>query len=333
MRRIMQKICLGVLLSSLTFNLTGCMFMSDTQKTAIDIYTKKRTPDEMMEAAQEAINDSNYLDMTVNYRIEMLDKNKSMSDTILDADTWHLCALKSQGGGYWKGSSTRKSELFKAEEAYILKLEDSSDYELYTTSDINTDKQTWVKSTAKGIWSGLTIVSVDYSKLIGASGLVIDKEPVKKDDILQWKIYGKLTYDEARTFLSGLEKSMDLIQDERLSGAESVDFEMFMDTDNHPLSVYLKFNPNSGVDDTYVYKNWEVRLLYQNYDAYSSLTIPRHVTLGYVTQEMEKENENSFLINGEAIAVETTAEETEESSEESSETSEDSDGSLSDSGK
>jgi hypothetical protein len=310
MKNLLHKICVGVLLGTMTFNLTGCMLMSDSQKTAVDIYTKKRTTDEMMTAAQSAIDDADYLDMTVNYRIEQLDKNKSMSDIILDGDTWHLCALKSKGGGYWKGSSTRQNEVSKKEEAYILKQESGDEYDLYKTND---DRGTWIKTTSKGIWSGLSIISVDYSKLIGVQGLSIDKEPVKKDDILQWKISGTLTYDEARNFLSGLESSLDLTPDSRLNSAESVTFEMYMDTDNHPLSVYLSFIPNSSVNDTYVYKTWEVRLLYTDYDAYSDLTIPDSVTLAYITQEQQKQNENSFLIGGDVIEIQTTAAEEEES--------------------
>lgn len=310
MKKLLHKLCLGVLIGSMTCNLAGCMMMTDEQKTAVEIYTKKRTPSEMFGLAQGTIDASNYLEMELNYRIEKIDKDKSISDVLVDGESWLLCALKSQGGGYWKGVSTRDNEISRSEEAYVLKKENSDLFDLYKTND---SRDTWVRDEANGVWSGLTITSIDFRTLMDAEGLVIDKEPVKRNDILQWKIYGTITNDEAREFLSGLEYTLKFVIDDRLKAAESVDFEMYMDTENHPLSVYLKFNPGETLNTNYIYTNWEVRMTYQNYDAYESLTIPRNIQLDYITQEDKKEQENSFNVSGGSIVIKSSEAETEES--------------------
>lgn len=309
MKKLIHKICLGLLIGSMTCNLTGCMFMTDEQKTAVEIYTKKRTPSEMLGAAQTAINNSNYLEMNLTYRIEKIDKDKSISEKLVDGESWLLCALKSQGGGYWKGVSTRDNEINRTEEAYILKQSDDVYYDLFKTND---SRETWVKEEANGVWSGLTITSLNYNTLLNAQGLTIDKEPVKRDDKLQWKIYGTLTNDEARKFLEPLEKYLGLTPDSRLQASESVDFEMYMDTDNHPLSLYMKFNPGSTLTTNYIYTNWEIRIIYQNYDAYDSLVIPDSIQLDYISQEDMKEQENSFNISGSLMEIKTGEESTEE---------------------
>jgi len=306
MKKIGQRLCIIALVGSLTFNLSGCMFLSDNQKTAIDVYMNKKSVDELMEGAQEAINEANYLQCLVNYKLDKVDKDKSMTDVISDADTWEFRAIKGAGAGYWKGSSTRENEQTKFEEAYIVKKEDGSGYDLYSTKD---NGNTWVRSTSSGIWSGLAIMSVDYSKLIGCDGLEVEKDPITRDNILQWKITGELTDEQARGFLNGLETALDLHPDERLSKAKYVETEIFVNTDNQPMSVYMKFHPDDGADAKLVYNLWEVRLTYADYDAYSTMSVPNSVKLGYVTQEEERERENSFNLNNVAIEIETTAEE------------------------
>lgn len=306
MRKIVHKLCVGVLLGSLACNLTGCMMMTDEQKTAVEIYTKKRTPSDMLLSAQTMINESNYLEMDLNYRLEKIDKEKSLSEKLIDGETWLFCALKSQGGGYWRGVSTRDSEIKNSEMAYVLKQTDpeSSLYDLFITHD---DGEQWVKDTSTGVWSGLTITSLDYTKLMNAQGLTVDKEPIKKDDKLQWKISGTLTYEEASNFLEPLEKQLKIDIDSRLDYADSVIFEMYMDTNNYPLNGYIKFNPGDVLDSNYIYTNWEVRWTHQNYDAYDNLTIPSNIQLAYITQEEAKEQENSFVVDGGAITIQTEA--------------------------
>lgn len=308
MRKILQKVGLIALVGSLTFNLSGCMFLSDNQKTAIDVYLNKKSVDELMEEAQDAINEANYLQCLVNYKVDKLNKDKSMTDVFTDADTWDFRAIKGAGAGYWKGSSTRENEVVKTEEAYIVKLKDTDGYDLYTSKD---NGDTWVRSTATGIWSGLSIMSIDYSKLIGCEGLEVEKDPITRDGVLQWKITGELTYEQARNFLGGLENALDIHPDENFSPAKYVEAEIFVNTDSQPMTVSLKFHPDDGADAKIVYKLWEVRLSYTDYDAYSSLTVPRNVQLGYVTQEEEKDREESFNLNNIAIELESEEETTE----------------------
>lgn len=286
-------------------SLSGCMFLSDSQKTAVDVYMNKKTPNDMLEAAEAAIQDANYLQCQVNYRIEKINQDKSMSDVLVDADSWELRAIKGADAGYWKGSSTRDGEPARSETTYVVKKEDGSGYELYKTPDLG---DSWIKEDANGVWSGLTIMSVDYKKLLNCEGLQVDKEPVKKDGSLQWRIFGTLTDEQARGFLAGLEDYLNLHPDDGFPKASTVDFEMFMNTDDQPVSVYMKFNPESMLETSMIYTNWEVRLKYVDYDAYSSLTIPKEAKLKYISQEDKKEEEQSFLMNGTSIKLQETTE-------------------------
>lgn len=301
-----KRLAMVLMASLCVSSLSGCMFLSDSQKTAVDVYLNKKTPDDMVKAAQTAMNDANYIQCLVNYRIDKIDQDKSMTDVIVDADTWDFRAIKGADAGYWKGSSTRNNETVKSELAYCVRKEDENAYDIYKTID---GGKSWIRETNNGMFSGVNILSIDYSKLEGCEGLQVDKEPIKRDEVTQWRIFGTLTNSEARGFLAGLEKNLSLTPDPSLPEASTVDFEMFMNTDNQPTTVTLKFNPKSTLETNLIYSNWEVRLSYSNYDAYSSLTIPKEATLGYITQEQQKDKEQSFLIDGAAIQVETTAEE------------------------
>lgn len=319
--RVVHRISLVLLLVSLSVNLGGCMFMSDSQKTAVDIYTKKRTVDDMFIAAQEGLNSADYMQLSLSNKVAKIDKDKSMTEKIIDGDTWELRAIRSDSSGYWKGIQTRNNEEIKKEEAYCVKNPDESGFEVYRTND---SQETWIKGEASGIWSGLVITSLDYNNLVGVQGLELDKEPQKKDDILQWRIHGNISYDDAIKFLTPMYDSIDYTPDDKLNTTDHVELEFFMDTENRPISLSLKFIPGATSENNLIYESWKVNLLYSNYDAFSTMSVPSSVKLSYITQEQNKEREESFQIGGEVIEIETTAEETSESSEGSEDESQES---------
>ena len=94
MRLEMKKVALMLASCMMVSSLSGCMFLPASQKTAVDVYMNKKTPNDMLEAAEAAIQDANYLQCQVNYRIEKINQDKSMSDVLVDADSWELRAIK-----------------------------------------------------------------------------------------------------------------------------------------------------------------------------------------------------------------------------------------------
>lgn len=290
-------------LSGMVLGLTGCSMFSDSQKTALDIYLKKRTVDDIVAEAQTAFNSADYLQASLNYHIDMIDKDKSMTDKIVDAASWDLRALKSKSAGYWKGTRTSPDKELH-ETAYCVSGGEKGKYELYSTND---DGETWIKSEASGVWSGLVLTSLDFTKLQGCPDLVLEKEPIQRDGIAQWYIHGTISYEKARDFLASMEDKLNLIPDEQLDNAENVSVELYLDTDTRPRTLILRFNPGSTLTKNLIYDKWDIIINYSNYNGYTSLVVPDNIKLKYISQEDKKEQENSFDLGGHEIVIETTA--------------------------
>lgn len=302
----LKMICLVLSLGVVT-SLSGCSLLSDSQKTALDIYLKKRTVDDIVLQAQTSFNEADYIQASLNYHIDMINKDKSMTDKIVDAASWDLKALKSLGAGQWKGTRTSPNNEM-SEKAFCMRDDSTGKYDLYRSND---NEETWVREETSGVWSGLVLTAINFADFQGCEGLVLEKEPVDRDEISQWYIHGTISYDKARSILNNLENKLNLIPNEQLDNAESVSVELYVDTDYKPRTLIMRFNPGATLTKQLIYDKWDIIINYSNYDAYTTFSIPNDIKLKYITQEDNKKRENSFDVGGHEIEIETTAAETE----------------------
>jgi len=300
----MRKSILIALLAGtlISIGLSGCMFMSDSQKRQAAITSGKLSGQDLLRQAGEMLNDSSVTESqryTLTYRLAKIDRDKSYTAENVDSEEWDIIALNTTGAGRWVGQSIRDNEPL-AEKLEFLgayypdaasKGHENEPYLVYYTPEITSgdSKQEWLRGWRQGLFAGLVTNAIDYTKLASVGEWEVNKTPVVKNGKTLTTVKGTVSFDDARNFLKPIEDALDFVVDPRLSDAEKVDIVVNFREDGYIDDFSLSFVPDSTAHKSFIYSSWKLNIIYGDINSYSSFSFDDEIVMNATNEEEHKQ--------------------------------------------